>query len=237
MLVRSWLLMARVALVGVVAALVVVSDGAAAPKVVTVAIAATGPSPSTVRIGPDGEVLFVNRDSLAHTVVLRQNLHARWTCSLGPSGGPGSNQCTYGAGFVSSHTYTVDGQFPGKVLVVGLARSVSLTARTHTIALGSQLRLHGQITFDISDVMPNCDETFSLAILTRHDRSQPFKRIANFPVRPSNKDKLATNSRCTDVWQRKVRPGVATTYIARVTEVARLWRAATSRPFTVLIRP
>jgi hypothetical protein len=183
-------------------------------------------------------VLFVNRDSVAHTVVVQQNAHARWTCRLGPAGEPpsGSDQCTYGGGFVSRHAYTVDGRFSGKVVVVGLARSVNLTARTHTIALGSQLTLHGQITFE-SWPDNACTDTFSLAILTRHDRSQHFKRIANFPVRPTKKNTPATNNRCTYVWQRNVRPGVATTYIASVTEVARIWRPATSRPFTVLIRP
>lgn len=233
--------MASGALVGLVAALMVVSDGSAAAKVVTVTITATGPSPSAVTINPNGEVLFLNRDSLAHTVVVRQNKHAQWTCSLSPAGQPsGSDQCAYRGGFVSRHAYIVDGQFPGKVMVVGLPRSVSLTARTHTIALGNQLTLHGQITFESwpeNQGEPNCTFTFSLAILTRHDHSQQFTRIAYFPVGLTKGNPPATKNRCTYVWQRNVRPGIATTYIARVRGLARIWRLATSRPFTVLIRP
>jgi plastocyanin len=236
--VRGGLLIARVAFVGVLAVLVFASDGSGA-AVRTVAITATGTSPSTVSISPSGEVLFVNRDSVAHTVVLRQNPHARWTCSLGPAGAPsGSDQCVYGAGFVSRHAYTVDGRFPGTVLVLGLARSVSLTARTHTVALGRRLTLHGKITFE-SWRTPGCTDAFpfSLAILTRHDRSQQFTRIAYFPVRPTRKNTPATNNPCTYVWKRSFRPGVATTYIAKVRGYARIWRLATSRPFTVQIRP
>jgi hypothetical protein len=130
----------------------------------------------------------------------------------------------------------VDGRLPGTVVVVGLPRSVSLTARTHTVAVGSRLKLHGQITFE-SWRDPICANTFSLSILTRHGRSHNTKRIANFSVRPTKKNTPAANDRCTYDWQRNVRPGVATTYIARVTQVPRIWKLATSRPFTVLIRP
>lgn len=236
---RSWPLIARIALVVVAAALMGVSDGSAAPKVVTVMLTAAGPSPSTARISPYEEVLFVNGDSVAHNVVVRQNKHARWTCSLSPAGEPpsGSDQCAYRAGFVSSHPYTVDGQRAGTVVVVGLARSVTLTARTHTIALGRQLTLHGQETRD-NQGDPVCYHApgGTVFLFARHERSQPFKRIAIFSSKPP-KNRLATNNRCTYDWQRKVRPGTATTYIVRMTETHRIWRVATSRPFAVRISP
>jgi plastocyanin len=233
---RSWLLLARVALVGVVAALVVVSDGSAAPKVVMVAITATGPSPSTVTVSPFGAVRFVNHDSVAHTVILRKNAHARWTCPLGPAGEPpaGSDQCENGnLGFVSSQSYTVDGRFPGKVVVVGLARSVSLTARTHTVALGKHLTLHGQITYETQGG-PICRFSNLIRVLARTHRGKPFKRIAMFTVSPP-KNVRASKDRCTVPYQLTVRPGTGTTYIARVTGNARIWRLATSRAFTVLV--
>ena len=234
---RGWLI-AKLALVVVAAALVGVTDGSAAPKVVTVMLTATGPSPSTVRISPYEEVLFVNSDSVAHTVVVRQNKHARWTCPLDSAGVPGgSDQCTYRAEFVSTHAYTVDGQFAGTIFVVGFPRSVTLTARTHAIALGRQLTLHGQLTFESYPDDPVCHWTFSLAIFRRHNLSQHYTHIANFPVSPTMKNMPATNNRCTYAWQRSVRPGVETTYVARVRDVARIWKVATSRPFTVLIRP
>ena len=234
---RSWLLMASVVLVAGVVAFASPSDGSAGMKLVTVAITAAGPSPSTVRIGPLGQVLFVNRDSVAHTVVVRQNAHAQWTCPLAPAGqSSGGDQCTYGGNeYVSRHAYTVDGQFPGKVVVVGLPRSVSLTARTHTVALGSPLTLHGQVTFE--NWLGNVCDRFPISILARHDRSQKFTRIAYLPARALQKGKPPTSNRCTYVWQRSFRPGVATTYIAKVRGFARVWRLATSRPYTVTIRP
>lgn len=233
---RSGLPIATVVVVGVFAALAFASAGSgASPK--TVVITATGPSPSTLSISPYGEVLFVNRDSSAHTVVVRQNAHARWTCSLAAADEPppGSDQCIYPAAFVSRHSYTVDGQPRGEIVVAGLPRSVSLTARTHTIGLGSRLALHGKTRFE-SWPEATCDRNFTLLLLARPAHSPRFKRIAIFPVGPTKKNTPAVNNRCSYNWQRTVRPGIATTYVARVLGVARIWRVPTSRPFTVSIR-
>ena len=200
---RSWLLLARVALVGVVAALVVVSDGSAAPKVVTVVITATGPSPSTVRIGPGKEFLWVNNDSVAHTLVFAHGSY----CSLNPSGEPPPTiaPCDYYyAKRVGSFGYSVDGRFPGKVVVVALARSVSLTARTHSVRLGSQLTLHGQETFDNGGA-PFCSHGGGLAetglrVLARHAAGQPFKRIAMFSLRTPTHKRPGKHG-CSYLWQ------------------------------------
>lgn len=233
---RSGLLIARAVVVGVFAALAFASNGSGAgPR--TVVISATGPSPSTVSIGPYGEVLFVNRDSVAHTVVVQQNAHARWTCSLAAAGEPppGSDRCLYHAAFVSRHSYTVDGQPRGEIVVLGLPRSVSLTARTHTIRLGRQLSLHGRTSFE-TWLDSTCGDKFTLVLLARPAHSPRFKRIAVFPVGANKKTPTAVNNRCSYSWQRTVRPGIETTYIARVLGVARIWRVPTSRPFTVSIR-
>ncbi len=87
------MLIARVALVGVVAALVVASDGSAGVKNVTVALISGGPSPRTVTIsaGPTAQLLFVNTDSVTHSVVF-----AGGHCSFEiPPGEPtvGENPC------------------------------------------------------------------------------------------------------------------------------------------------
>jgi len=190
-----------------------------------------------VRVQPFGAVLFVNHDSVAHTVVLHKNPHARWTCSLGPAGAspPDSDQCENGnLGFVSSQSYTVDGKFPGKVVVVGLTRSVSLTARTHAVALGGRLTLHGQVTYE-NQGDPICRFSNLVRVLARNNRSEPFKRLAMFTITPP-KNTRATKNRCTLPFQFTVRPGTATTYVAKATGAARVWRVATSRPFTVLVR-
>jgi hypothetical protein len=108
--------------------------------------------------------------------VVRQNAHARWTCPLAPAGEPsGSDQCAYVTEFVSKHPYTVDGGFPGTVEVVGLARSVSLTARTHTIALGRRLTLHGQETLDSAGDPVCYGGRGTVFLLARHERSRPLQ--------------------------------------------------------------
>jgi hypothetical protein len=76
-----------------------------------------------------------------------------------------------------------------------------------------------------------------MRVLARHDRSQPFKRIAMFPIGGPPQSKKAVDNRCTYTWQRKVRPGQPTTYIAGTFGRLHVFKRATSRPFTVRVRP
>jgi hypothetical protein len=235
--VRSWLLIARVAFVGVLAALASASDGSASPTIVTVTLTASGPSPSTAVKSPLDPLEFLNQDSVAHTVVF-----AAWHCGLdngrslvlspGSSGGCRNEGPTW----TGSFAYTEDGKFPGRIHVVGLRRSVSLTARTHTVALGSQLTLHGQLTFDNAGA-PFCAQVFHVFLLARHDSDHPFTRIAMFAVGPPRRNMKASEHGCTYAWGHKVRPGIATTYMAGAKWEAWWWRRAKSHPFTVRIRP
>ena len=219
------------------AALVVASDGSAAPKLVTVTLTATGPSPGTVRMQPlVGQLEWVNNDPLAHTVDF-----ANERCSLTvPPGGP--PHVDHGCGnsfleFVGNHSYTEDGSFPGKVDVVGFARSVSLTARTHSLRRGSQLTLHGQLTEAKAGGGPYCGAHQSAVwILRRHDPGNPFQRILQQAAVSKSTQVRQGSDGCTYAWQLRVRPGERITYIAELKSDARVWKDATSRPFTVLIR-
>jgi hypothetical protein len=92
---RSWLVMASVAGVGVVASLGLVSDGSAYSNWVSVALTATGSSPSTFTSFATDSLVFSNRDSVAHTVAFTNP-----TCSFSvPAGyalGPGGQAISDG---------------------------------------------------------------------------------------------------------------------------------------------
>lgn len=226
------------------------SDGSTDPCVdvhyahVCVALTAIGPSPSTVRMYPISDVLiFVNQDSVVHTVVF-----ADGDCVLDvPPGEPPVNEshCVdHGHGqwplYVGSYAYTVDGKFPGTVDVAGFPRSVSLTARTHTLRLGGQVRLRGQLTLTNPSGGPGLcafsgRHVYSpvVRVLDRHDSNHPFQRIAMFSLRLRGQ---SSSQGCDYPWHLKVRPGLRTTYVADSKLSANLWKPATSKPFTVRVR-
>jgi hypothetical protein len=141
-----------------------------------------------------------------------------------------------------TYYYTTDGKFAGTVHIAGLFRSVTVTARTHTIRLGNRVKLFGRLTLG-NQGTPFCapdggeDGRDVMRVLARHDRSQPFKRIAMFPIGGPPQSKKAVDNRCTYTWQRKVRPGQPTTYIAGTFGRLHVFKRATSRPFTVRVRP
>lgn len=180
------------------------------------------------------EVLdFVNQDSVAHTVVFA---HRRCSLDVPPGEAPpGRYACDFWDG---SYAYTVDGRFSGRVDVVGLVRSVSLTARTHSVTRGGRLTLHGEIReVNTLGVPGRCSSlpSSSVWVLRRHNRRHPFRRIVRrVPVR---RERVRPGRHgCVYRWQLTVRPGERITYVAEMTGVLRLWRLARSRPFTVLTR-
>jgi hypothetical protein len=72
---------------------------------------------------------------------------------------------------------------------------------------------------------------FPVIVLARYAGAHAFKAIATVTM-PGGVD-------VQDSWHLKVRPGVATTYIAELTGQlpgGQIWQHATSRPFTVRMR-
>lgn len=102
---------------------------------------------------------------------------------------------------------------------------------------GCQLTLHGQETYDNRTVTGICVKGGGdvLRVFARHATSQPFKRIA---VLRSGHPRTSGRGihGCSYRWQLKIRPGITTTYIVE-TEGGGWYNQATSKPFTVLIRP
>ena len=233
---RSWLLGAEVALLGVLAGLAFPSDGSAYTGAQPVSLTATGPSPSTLTMTAGQYMVFHNQDSVTHTVAFANGL-CSLTVSPGEWVGPaysvnGSQACNNNVPFyVGSYPYTVDGKVPGMVETTPASRSVTLTARTHIVRRGQRVTLHGRVTWD-----NNCCEfantaPFPVIVLARYPGSRIFKAIATVT--------MLGGGDVQDSWRLKLRPGVATTYIAQLTgqlSGGPIWQPATSRPFTVRMR-
>lgn len=231
---RRWSLVAGAVPVLVAVGLALASDGSAGPKNLTIALTANGPSPKAVkRPAFSGVSLsFVNSDSVPHTVVFAGG-HCSFT--LPPGSGGGCNEG--GPNRPGTYPYSVDGKFPGTIDVVGLFRSLTLTAGAHTIRLGSRVTLLGQLTI-ANEGAPFCGlrESDPIVVLARHDPSQPLRRIAMFPMAGRSRSKRAVNNHCTYSWQRRFRPGLSTTYIAKTFGGLQVFKPATSRPVTVRVR-
>ena len=230
---RGWLLVAEVALLGVLAGLTFPSDGSGYTGAQPVALTATGPSPSTLEMTAGQYMVFHNTDSVTHTVVFANGL---CTLTVSPDEwvGPaysvnGSQACNNNVPFyVGGYPYTVDGKVPGMVETTPAYRSVTLTARTHTVRRGQRLTLHGRATWDNNATAMATNAPFPVLVLARSAGSHTYTAIATVTM-PGDVD-------VRDVWHLKVRPGVATTYIAKLTGQlpgGRIWQQATSRPFTV----
>ena len=191
---------------------------------------------------------FRNTDSRTHTVVFANGcsltLTPRELRVLILWGGPCNNFSSY----VGSYAYTEDGKFAGTVVTKPLRRSVTLTARTHTIRAGARLSLHGQVARSDRGSWLNVTLPVLVVVLLRHNSKQPFEPIAT--VRARFQSQTNGTYKITYGWKLKVQPKVTTTYIATVTTQrlcyypasrcahpqGQVWSNAKSRPFTVRIR-
>jgi plastocyanin len=219
------------------AALAFPSDGAGYISAHPVSLTATGPVPSTLKLRGGEYMLFDNKDSVTHTVVFANGL-CSLTLAPGEQAGPGNEvgpdnpNCKNNFTFVvGSYAYSVDRKFPGTVETSPAYRSVTLTARTHRIRRGARLMLHGQVMWDNNATSLATKAPFPVIVLARYAGSHAFKAIATVTMRG------VVDVR--DVWHLKVRPGVATTYIAEVNGQlpgGQIWKQATSHPFTVRMR-
>jgi plastocyanin len=233
---RNWLLVAGVALSGVVGGLVFPSDGAGYVGAQPVSLTAAGPSPSTLKITAGQYVVFHNQDSMTHTVVFANGL-CSLTVTPGQWVGPaysvnGSQACNNNAPFyVGSYPYTVDDKVGGVVETTPAYRSVTLTARAHRVRRGQRLTLHGTAKWDNNATSLSNTAPFPVIVLARYPGAHAFKPIATVTM-PGGGDAQGS-------WQLKVRAGVATTYIAQLTGQlpgGQIWQQATSRPFTIRMR-
>lgn len=202
-----------------------------------VVITPTGPSPSKLTMATGNGLYFDNTDSVTHRVVF-----ANGRCNLTlPPDIRGAYCSPNFADIVGTYAYTVDGKFAGTVVTIPLRRSVTLTARSHAIPRGTRLTLHGRLHWNLKNPVVPIPEPFHVIVLARHDSRRPFKSIASIPVRVPQGNNIWGGIR--HGWKLDVRPGVTTTYIAKVTggtplyyREEQFWASTKSRPFTVRIR-
>lgn len=137
-------------------------------------------------------------------------------------------QCS--AWHVGRYSYTVDGTFQASITFVPEARSVTVTARTHTVERGAHLRLHGLLEYGTGGQPPQIGFTdMPVKVLARPDRRHPFEQIAT----------AATGKGRGGAWPwwLDLHPKRTAIYIAEVTYQPgqEWWQNAASRPFKVRV--
>jgi hypothetical protein len=224
---RSWL-------IGLVAALGAVilgfpAAGSALLPTWEISLTPSGPSPSVLNVSGSGYLFWVNQDQVTHTVTFANGL-----CSFQLAPGE-RGECSSSSGFFASpgqYPYTMDGTFQGAVIVSPLppqTRTVTLTARSHTIKQGGRLLLHGILDYPIGSP-PDFYSRVPVTLLARHDRHHPFRRVAVTA-------KLKRRQSAGFPWKLSVHPRRTTIYLAEAVSDPTHWQPARSRPFKVVVRP
>lgn len=221
---RAWRPTAQLALLGVLAVLVFPPDSSAL-RAVSIALTALGPSPSVLNLPSGLYPIWLNQDTVTHTVVF-----ANGRCSFQVA--PGEvGQCT--DGFLTrpgQYAYTVDGTVQASIVVVAEPRSVTLVARSHRIGKGALLKLHGALTVPALSPPVFGPMTDHVIVLARHDRYHPFRRFRTVVARGRNYRLF---------WQLRVRPRLKTIYIAEANSEpggGEYWARAWSKSFRVVPR-
>lgn len=221
---RRWWLIGLVAVFGAVI-LGFPSAGSALRPTWEISLTPSGPSPSVLNLPVGGGYLYwINEDEVTHTVTFANGL-----CSFQLA--PGARGvCSTGWPFPSAgqYPYTVDGTFQGSVIVSLNPRTVTLTAKRHTIKEGGRLLLHGMLDFPV-DSPPIVESKMPVTLLARHNSHHPFKRVAMTA-------KWRKRQASGFPWKIYVRPRRTTIYIAEATSGADYWQPAMSRPFKVVVR-
>lgn len=217
---RRWLIV-QFALVAMLALLAFPGEGSAFAGV-PIDLTATGPSPAVLTISANTYPIWINTDTVAHTVALTTE---GCTLQLAP-GDEGS--CPIG-GSAGTYRYTVDGTIQGSVVVTLAYRKVTLEARRHKIAGSTPLTLRGRLKSFVP--LPSPGPASPVIVLARPDRMHPFRRIA--VVRP--KLSYPKNSFGVLHWHLRVRPHARTIYIAEAESEPQTWQRAWSKPFRVRI--
>ena len=228
---RRWLI-AQAALLGVLATLVLPSSSSALLSGVPIFLTANGPSPAVQKVPAGLFPVWINKDTVAHTVTFASG------CSIQVA--PGSRAwCTNAPGapnVVGNYPYTVDGTVQAGIDVTAMGRSVSLVAKRHGIARGSELLLHGRL--EIAQLSPPMLQgpRMPVTVLARPDRHHPFHRIAVVLAKPGRP--VHDLSNVYSVWHLRVRPRARTIYIVEANSQpagGQYWQRAWSKPFRVIV--
>jgi hypothetical protein len=223
---RSWLI-GQVALVGVLAVLALPSSGSAL-SAVFIYLTPTGPSPAVLTIPAGLYPVWVNQDTVTHTVAFASG------CSIQVAPG-GYGQCTNGfSGVVGDYPYTVDGTVQASIVVTAEGRTITLTARRHTISRGSELLLRGALAVAQTSPPVLSGPRQPVVVLARPDGRRSFHPIAVVTAKP-HRWHGGSSANVHSVWRLRVRPRVSTTYIVEARYQSQHWQRARSGPFRVRV--
>ena len=120
------------------------SAGSALLPTWQISLTPSGPSPSVLHLTVGGGYLFwINQDQVTHTVTFA-NGQCSFQLAPGARGNCGDDFPLASAG---EYPYTVDGTVQASVIVTLNPRTVTLTARRHTIKRDGRLLLHGILDY------------------------------------------------------------------------------------------
>jgi hypothetical protein len=220
---RRWRLIGLVAVLGAVI-LGLPSAGSALLGQYPISLTASGPSPSVLNTTAGGRSpVWINQDQVTHTVAFANGL-----CSLQLAPGDQADCNNDFFATAGQYPYTVDGAVQASVIVSLNPRTVTLTARRHTIEQGGRLLLHGTLDYPLGSP-PSFDSRMPVTLLARHDRDRRFKRVAVTT-------KLMKRQHSGFPWKIYVHPRRTTIYMAEATSGPDYWQPAMSRPFKVVVR-
>jgi hypothetical protein len=222
---RRWLI-GQVTFVLVLAALALPSGSSALRSGIPIFLTASGPSPAVQTIPAGLYPIWVNKDTVTHTVVFASG------CTIQVSPGA-TGQCGNGLwNVVGDYAYAIDGTAQGSVDVTPEGRIVTLAARRHKIRRGSELLLHGKLA--VAQLSPPSIQgpRQPVVVLACSDRCHVLHR-AVVVAKPRRSRSLAD---VHSVWQLRVRPRASTTYIVEANSQpagGQFWARARSKPFRV----
>jgi len=220
---RGWWLIGLVAVLGAVM-LGLPSAGSALLGQYPISLTASGPSPTTLNTTAGGRSpVWINQDQVTHTVAFANGL-----CSLQLAPGDQADCSNDFFASVGQYPYTVDGTVQASVIVSLNPRTVTLTAKRHTIKQGGRLLLHGMLDFPV-DSPPIVESKMPVTLLARHNSHHPFKRVAMTA-------KWRKRQASGFPWKLYVHPRRTTIYVAEATSNPNYWQPAKSRPFKVVVR-
>ena len=221
---RRWLI-AQIALVAMLGVLVFPGEGSAFAGM-PINLTATGPSPAVLTISTLTYPIWVNQDTVAHTVAFA---NGQCTVEVAPGGEVSCPRGFSGGAGPGSYPYTVDGTAQGSVVVRLSGRFVTLGARSHKIPGAAPLTLRGRLRSFVP--LPSPGPASPVIMLARPDRMHPFRRIAVVRPKPS----YPKNSFGVLHWHLLVRPDARTIYIAEANSSPQIWQRAWSKPFRVRV--
>ena len=226
---RRTFLLAQIALVAALSALAFPSASSALATV-PIVLTASGPSPADEEIAGAENPIWLNNDTVTHTVAFADG------CSFDVAAGASAvGKCVSSWSSLGTHPYTVDSTFDGSLTRVPSYRRVTLTSPRHGFRLGSSVRLHGIVQSHYGGAPPgDASAGMPVMVFARSDRFHPWHRIAVVKARPAKTSNWLNHH---SVWQLWVRPRGHTTYMVEVNSKPDTWEQATSRLFGLYVRP